>query len=65
MIAMWYPVFGSIIIFHIFTVFSVLFVAVLIFDCRSLSLEKVIWWLKENWAHLGAARGCIFVMLDK
>lgn len=61
---MWYPVFGSIIIFHIFAVFSVLFVAVLIFDFRSL-WGRSLWWLKGNWAHLGAARGCNFVMLDK
>ena len=55
MIAMWYPVVGSIIVFHIFTVFSVLFVAVLIFDCRSLSLVKVTLVAEGE---LGPFRGC-------
>lgn len=55
MIAMWYPVFGSIVIFHIFTVFSVLFVAVLIFDFRSLSLGKVTLVAEGE---LGPFRGC-------
>lgn len=53
MIAMWYPVFGSIVIFHIFTVFSVLFVAVLIFDFRSLSLGKVTLVAEGELGHAG------------
>ena len=55
MIAIWYPVFGSIVIFHIFTVFSVLFVAVLIFDFRYLSLGKVTLVAEGE---LGPFRGC-------
>lgn len=65
MVAKWYPVFGSIIIFHIFTIFSILLVAVLIFDFRSLSLGRSIGWLQQNWAHLGAGRWHVFDMLDK